>query len=95
MWQDVLTIAFEVMPDPENTHTHTHTHASCPATSLVDNSDGSVDSSFAASEGCGADGIISMALQMFRAVNADCSVPSPGSVHSMTFRLQDTIQLVV
>ena len=28
---------------------------------------------------------------MFHAVNADGSVPSPGSVHSMTFRLQETI----
>ena len=58
--QDVQTIMFEVMPDPENKHTNAH--ASCPATSMVENSDGSVDSSFAACEGCGADGIISMAL---------------------------------
>ena len=70
------------MPDPENTHTHTS-----PATSLVEHSEGSVDLSFAACEGCGVDGIISMALLQFRAVNADGSVCSPESVHSMTFRL--------
>ena len=67
----------------------------CPSTSLVEHSDGSVDLSFAACEGCGADGIIFLALYMFRSVNADGSVPSPESVHSMTFRLQETIQLVV
>ena len=54
--QDVQTITFEVMPGPENKHTLR------PATSLVEHSDGSVDLSFAACEGCSTDGIISMAL---------------------------------
>ena len=76
--QDVQAIRFEVMPDPGNTYTI------CPATSLVEHSDGSVDLSFAACEGCSTDGIYLY-----------ISMPSPESVHSMTFRLQETIQLVV
>ena len=66
-----------------------------PSTSLVEHSDGSVDLNFAACEGCVADGIISLALYMFRSLDANGSVPSPKSVHLMTFRLQETIQLVV
>ena len=54
--QDVQTTTFDVMADLENTHTL------CPATILLEHSDGSVDLNFAAGEGCDSDGIFSMAL---------------------------------